>query len=87
MGSNPTFGSNIPASSSRQARHGEVGPWLSVAFAVSNAAGALVVADLLDRSDYYLLYGPWHQSIGDVLAPVGPGPAATEPSRRRVALR
>lgn len=73
----------------RRARHGEVGPWLSVAFAVSNAAGALVVADLLDRRDHQLLYGPWRQAIGEEpLVPVGPGVTPTaEPRRRRLAVR
>jgi hypothetical protein len=78
------------AAAFRTARRGEVGPWLSVAAAVSNAAGALVVADLLDRRDYYLLVGPWRQAIGQTdLVPVGPGleaPSTTE-RRRRLAVR
>lgn len=62
------------ASAFREARRGEVGPWLSVAFAVSNAAGALVVADLLDQRHFHLLYGPWRQAIGDRrLVALGPG--------------
>jgi hypothetical protein len=73
------------ASAFRKARHGEIGPWLSVATAISNAAGALVVADLLERRDYYLLYGPWRQAIGQSdLVPVGPGVVTPEESRRRM---
>ena len=73
------------AAAFRRARHGEVGPWLSVATTISNAAGALVVADLLDRRDYQLLYGPWRQAIGQAdLVPVGPGVVTPEESRRRM---
>jgi hypothetical protein len=72
------------AAAFRKARRGEVGPWLSVAKAVSNAAGALVLSDLLDRRDYQLLYGPWHQAIGEAMVPVGPGPVAATQRRRRV---
>lgn len=68
----------------RKARHGEIGPWLSVAKAVANAAGALVLADLLDRRDYQLLYGPWNQAIGDSRVPVGPG-IPSEARKRLVA--
>ena len=79
------------AAAFRTARRGEIGPWLSVAKAVSNAAGALVLADVLDRRDYQLLYGPWHQAIGEARVPVGPGrigasePEAPQPRRRLVA--
>lgn len=69
----------------RKARHGEIGPWLSVAKAVANAAGALVLHDLLDRRDYQLLYGPWNQAIGDSKVPVGPGIGAE--SRKRLVAR
>jgi hypothetical protein len=78
------------AAAFRTARRGEVGPWHSVATAVANAAGATVVADLLDRRDYYLLAGPWRQAIGESdLVAVGPGhevPGTTE-RRRRLAVR
>ena len=83
------------ATAFRRARRGEVGPWLSVAFAVSNAAGALVVADLLSQRDFQLLYGPWHQAIGDYraddrrLVATGPGNATDSrgtASRRRVGV-
>lgn len=70
------------AAAFRRARHGEVGPWLSVATTISNAAGALVVADLLDRRDYQLLYGPWNQAIGDAKVPVGPGRVPEEARKR-----
>lgn len=72
------------AAAFRAARHGDVGPWLSVATTIANAAGALVVVDLLDRRDYQLLYGPWRQAIGQAdLVPVGPGVTPAE-SRRRM---
>lgn len=48
------------------------GPWLMVGSAIANAAGALVVEDVLDDKEYQLLAGPWHQAIG-TLTPVGPG--------------
>jgi hypothetical protein len=64
------------AAAFRGARRGDVGPWLSVAHAVSNAAGALVVADLLSQRDFQLLYGPWEQAVGHRrLIAVGPGDA------------
>ncbi len=72
----------------RHARRGEIGPWLSVAHAISNAAGALVIADLLDHRDYQLLYGPWQQAIGEEqLVPVGPGPMITPAHRRNSMVR
>jgi len=72
----------------RQARRGEIGPWLSVAHAVSNAAGALVLADLLDQRDYQLLYGPWRQALGDdQLVAMGPGPVHSAAQRRHVISR
>ena len=49
------------------------GPWLLVGQAISNAAGALVLRDVLDGDDYVLLAGPWRQAMGFGLAPVGPG--------------
>lgn len=70
----------------RKARHGEVGPWLSVAKAVANAAGALALHDLLDRRDYQLLYGPWNQAIADNKVPVGPGHVSEE-ARKRLLVR
>ena len=75
------------ASAFRRARRGEVGPWLSVASTVSNAAGAVAVADLLERRDYQLLYGPWRQALGQAdLVPVGPGTAQAAESRRRILI-
>jgi hypothetical protein len=57
----------------RRARRGTLGPWLTVAGAVTNAAGALVVQDLIDDRTYATLYGPWSQAFGTNLVPVGPG--------------
>lgn len=51
------------------------GPWLMVGSAVANAAGALVLGELLDDRTFQMLVGPWRQAIG-TLAPVGPGLAA-----------
>lgn len=48
------------------------GPWLMVGAAIANAAGVLVVEDVLDEKEFQLLIGPWHQAIG-TLTPVGPG--------------
>ncbi len=71
------------AAAFREARRGEVGPWLSVAFAVSNAVGALVVADLLAQRDFQLLYGPWQQAVGSRrLVALGPGDAVGAPRHR-----
>lgn len=53
------------------------GPWLVVGSAIANAAGALVLADVLDPKDFTSLIGPWRQAIGSMV-PVGPG----EPSRQ-----
>lgn len=48
------------------------GPWLIVGAAIANAAGAVVVEDVLDDRPFQLLVGPWRQAIG-ILTPVGPG--------------
>ena len=48
------------------------GPWLVVGSAIANAAGALVLADELNREDFTTLTGPWRQAIG-TMVPVGPG--------------
>lgn len=60
-----------------QARHGTVGPWLSVSAAVADAAGALVVEDVLGNRAFEMLFGPWGQAIGR-LTPMGPGTFGTE---------
>jgi hypothetical protein len=66
------------AAAFREARRGEIGPWLSVAFAVSNAAGALAVADLLGQREFQLLFGPWQRAIGERrLVATGPGKVAS----------
>lgn len=78
------------AAAFRLARHNEIGPWLSVASAITNAAAALVVADLLEYHDYEVLYRPWRQAVaGAELVPVGPGhqPALGVPQRRRLGGR
>lgn len=67
----------------QRARRGTVGPWLSVSVAVADAAGALVVEDLLSGRTFDMLFGPWQQAIGR-LQPVGPGALFTE---RTPALR
>ncbi|HEX7197462.1 MAG TPA: hypothetical protein VF364_11600 [Candidatus Limnocylindria bacterium] len=48
------------------------GPWLMVGAAIANAAGALVVEDVIDDKAFHLLVGPWEQALGS-LVPVGPG--------------
>lgn len=56
----------------RAARRGTVGPWLSVGAAVADAAGALVLEDVLESRTFDMLFGPWQQAIGR-LQPTGPG--------------
>ena len=74
----------------RSGRRGTVGPWLSVGAAVADAAGALVLEDVLDARTFDTLFGPWQQAIGR-LQPVGPGVLFTERlaigSSRRLARR
>jgi hypothetical protein len=56
-------------------RHGlpeTQGPWLIVGAAIANAAGALVVEDVIDDKVFHLLVGPWQQAMGSLI-PVGPG--------------
>ena len=60
------------AAAFREGRRGESGPWLTVTGAVCNAAGALVVQDVLDTKAFSMLFGPWQQAVGS-LTPVGPG--------------
>ena len=69
----------------REARRGEVGPWLGVSAAIANASGALVLGDLLELEDFELLYRPWRSAIhGARLVPLGPGQTAFGmPPRRR----
>ena len=76
------------ASAWRHALPETQGPWLMVGAAIANAAGALVVDDLLDDKLFQLLTGPWNQAIGTLapvapasLTPVGPGLPAAERSR------
>lgn len=53
------------------------GPWLMVGAAIANAAGALVLEDVLDKKVYQSLIGPWRQAVG-TLVPVGPGQDSLE---------
>jgi hypothetical protein len=65
------------ASAFRGAQPMTQGPWLLVSQAITNAAGALVLADVLDREDLLTLLAPWRQAVGDALVPVGPGSATS----------
>ena len=53
------------------------GPWLIVGSAIANAAGALVLHDVLDPKEIIALLGPWRQAIGSTV-PVGPGQLSHE---------
>ena len=53
------------------------GPWLIVGSAIANAAGALVLQDVLDPKDVTALLGPWRQAMGSTV-PVGPGKLSHE---------
>jgi len=53
------------------------GPWLVVGSAIANAAGALVLHDVLDPKEIIALLGPWRQAIGSTV-PVGPGQPSHE---------
>ncbi len=55
------------------------GPWLVVGSAIANAAGALVLEEMLDQKDLASLLGPWRQAIG-TMVPVGPGVRSRERS-------
>ena len=59
------------------------GPWLVVGSAIANAAGALVLEEMLDQKDLALLLGPWRQAIG-TMVPVGPGQGSRERSQALV---
>ena len=48
------------------------GPWLVVGSAIANAAGGLVLAEVLDPKDFTALVGPWRQAMGTLVL-VGPG--------------
>ena len=54
------------------------GPWLVVGSAIANAAGALVLQDVLEPKELIALLGPWRQAIGFTV-PTGPGPLTREP--------
>ena len=53
------------------------GPWLIVGSAIANAAGALVLHDVLDPKEVIILLGPWRQAVGSPM-PVGPGQLSHE---------
>lgn len=65
------------ASRFRQAHRGEAGAGgrLGLSMAIANAAGALVVADLLDPKTFEWLYAPWRIAVeeAEMLTPMGPG--------------
>jgi hypothetical protein len=61
----------------RGALPGVQGPWLIVGSAIANAAGALVLQDVLDPKEVIALLGPWRQAIGSTV-PVGPGQLSHE---------
>ena len=63
----------------RRALPAPEGPWLMVGAAIGNAAGALVLEDVLEEEDFRWLVGPWQQAIG-TLVPVGPGQRIRRPS-------
>lgn len=73
------------ATAFREARHGEVGPWLSVSATIANAAGAVVMQDLLEPEDFDLLFRPWRLATRrSELVPTGPGHTPFGvPQRRR----
>jgi len=56
------------------------GPWLIVGAAIANAAGALVLENVLDRKTFLTLAGPWQQAIGTLVA-VGPGAGSAQRSQ------
>ena len=62
------------------------GPWLTVGAAIANAAGALIVEDILDEKAFQLLVGPWRQAIG-MMTPVGPGVGPRPGGARSLATR
>jgi hypothetical protein len=65
----------------RHALPDQQGPWLLVGQAIADAAGALVVGDLLDDRAFKVLVGPWRQAFG--LTPMGPGLLASERAQSR----
>jgi hypothetical protein len=60
-----------------RARHVSASIRLTVGVAVANAAGALVLEDVLPADAFDTLFGPWQQAIGKLI-PVGPGYAFAE---------
>ena len=74
---------HLAASAWRRALPEVQGPWLVVGSAIANAAGALIVAEMLDQKDLALLLGPWRQAIG-TMVPVGPGHGSRERSQALV---
>lgn len=66
----------------RRARPHELGPWLLVSQAITNAAGALVLSEVLDDQHFHSLIDAWRQTVG-TLVPVGPGSRSRELARTR----
>jgi hypothetical protein len=56
----------------RRTRPRQPGPWLLVSQAIADAAGGLVLTDVLDPTSFHALVDPWRQAIGSLVA-VGPG--------------
>lgn len=66
----------------RRARPHELGPWLLVSQAITNASGALVLSEVLDNTHFHSLTDAWRQAVGALVA-VGPGPRNRELARTR----
>ena len=64
----------------------EQGPWLFVGATIANAAGALVLEDVLEARTFRFLFGPWQQAIGR-LVPLGPGASPPFGQTRPTQLR
>lgn len=83
---------NEAASRFRRAHRGEAGGsgMLGLSMAIANAAGALVVADLVDPKTFDWLYAPWRIAVeeAEALTPVGPGevPFGQITRRRRMVV-
>lgn len=83
---------NEAASRFRRAHRGGAGGsgMLGLSMAIANAAGALVVADLVDPRTFDWLYAPWRIAVEEpeTPAPVGPGqvPFGQITQRRRMVV-
>ena len=73
---------NDAAMTWRRSRPNSPGPWLLVSQAITNAAGALVLSEVLDEQSFHALVDPWRQAI-ESLTPVRPGPRSRELANTR----